>query len=210
MRTAVNVVLVLAIQLGLLGYMIWDRMLILQAGVPVELSVEPVDPRSLFRGDYVILTYKISQLNTNTLEGDDTFERNDLVYVELVKGLEEWEAVALYQELPATPATDNQVFVKGRVHRAYLRSNVAAPVTDLGTDTPQIDRPDGESDQSGLELSIKYGVESYFVPEGEGRALEDARNEDRMSVLLAVAKNGTAAIKQLIVDGEVYHEEGLF
>lgn len=210
MRTAVNVILVLAIQLGLLGYMIWDRMSILQTGIPVELSVEPVDPRSLFRGDYVILTYKISQLNTASLEGDDAFERNDLVYVELVQRPEEWDAVALYQELPATAAADTQVFVKGRVHRAYPRSTVTAPVANDGTTDAQPEPPTEESNQAGLELSIKYGVESYFVQEGEGRTLEDARNEERMSVLLAVAKDGTAAIKQLIVDGEVYHEEGLF
>ena len=44
-----------------LGWMIWDRTSLLANGREVVLDVVPVDPRSLFRGDYVILGYDISR-----------------------------------------------------------------------------------------------------------------------------------------------------
>jgi uncharacterized membrane-anchored protein len=42
-------------QAAVLGWMIWDRTSLLANGREVVLEVIPVDPRSLFRGDYVIL-----------------------------------------------------------------------------------------------------------------------------------------------------------
>ena len=201
MQTALKVIAVLAIQAALLVYMIWDRISIIRTGTEVELQVEPVDPRSLFRGDYVILTYGISQLNTAELEGDNDFGRNDRIFVELVKTISQWEAVALYKTLPAHEGMGKSVFIRGQIESAYqpLRQ------TPAGQENETADRPQLE----GVDLSIAYGVESYFVPEGEGRQLEDIRDDRKMSVVLAVRADGTAAIKKLIVDGELYHEEGL-
>ncbi len=54
----------------------------LQTGDEILLKTQPVDPRDLFRGDYVILRYDISTINTGTLtyQGSD-FKENDKVYV---------------------------------------------------------------------------------------------------------------------------------
>lgn len=54
----------------------------LQTGEEVLLKTRPVDPRDLFRGDYVILSYEISRLDLKTLESDTAeFEENDKVYI---------------------------------------------------------------------------------------------------------------------------------
>ena len=50
-------------QAAVLGWMIWDRASLLANGREVVLEVIPVDPRSLFRGDYVILGYDISRFD---------------------------------------------------------------------------------------------------------------------------------------------------
>ncbi len=197
MSTLLKIAIVFAIQACLLGYMIWDRVSLLKTGTEVELQVEPVDPRSLFRGDYVILTYGISRLDTAKLEGDDDFGRNDTVFVELVKASNQWEAVALFKTLPSTGNASSSIIIRGRIESAYKRA-------------PQRRTTEEAETPEGIELSVDYGVESYFVPEGEGRELEDARDDRKMSVVLAVRQDGRAAIKKLIVDGEVYHEEGLF
>lgn len=56
----------------------------LKTGEEVLLKTRPVDPRDLFRGDYVILTYEISTLDANTLQKDVTeFKQDDKVYVSL-------------------------------------------------------------------------------------------------------------------------------
>ena len=46
------------------------------------------------------------------------------------------------------------------------------------------------------------------MPEGEGRDLEKARNAERMSVVLAVRDDGTAAIKRLLIDAEFSTKKG--
>lgn len=54
----------------------------IQTGDEILLKTRPVDPRDLFRGDYVILRYDISTVNTDTLsyKGSD-FKEEDKVYV---------------------------------------------------------------------------------------------------------------------------------
>ena len=60
------------------------------------------------------------------------------------------------------------------------------------------------------KLSIRYNLESYFVPEGEGRKLEDVRNKGKLSVVAAVLPSGRAAIKRLLIDGQPVYEEPWF
>jgi len=57
------------------------------------------------------------------------------------------------------------------------------------------------------KLTIRYGLESYFVPEGEGRKLEQARNQQKLRVVAAVLPSGRAAIKRLLLDGQPVYEE---
>jgi uncharacterized membrane-anchored protein len=57
------------------------------------------------------------------------------------------------------------------------------------------------------KLAIQYGLESYFVPEGEGKKLEQARNQQKLRVVAAVLPSGRAAIKRLLLDGQPVYEE---
>jgi len=57
---------------------------------------------------------------------------------------------------------------------------------------------------------VRYGIESYFVPEGQGKRLEVLAREKRMAALIAVDAKGNAAIKGLIVDRALQYEEPLF
>ena len=54
----------------------------LQTGDEILLKTQPVDPRDLFRGDYVILRYDISTISTDSLsyQGSD-FKEDDKIYV---------------------------------------------------------------------------------------------------------------------------------
>ncbi|MBY9051603.1 GDYXXLXY domain-containing protein, partial [Pseudomonas fluorescens] len=60
------------------------------------------------------------------------------------------------------------------------------------------------------KLTIKYGLESYFVPEGEGKTLEQARNQQKLLVVASVLPSGRAAIKRLLLDGKPVYEEPLY
>ena len=69
------------LQAALLGWMIADRALLLARGTEIRLTAVPVDPRDLFRGDYVVLSYPISRLRADRLEGADEFSVGQTVYV---------------------------------------------------------------------------------------------------------------------------------
>lgn len=47
----------LVIVLGTANYMIWQRQQVVDNGQPVLLQLQPVDPRSMMQGDYMVLRY---------------------------------------------------------------------------------------------------------------------------------------------------------
>lgn len=183
-----------------LGAMIWDRVSLLRSPTVVTLETEPIDPRDLFRGDYVILNYAISNLPLETLEGEDEFESGNPVYVELKREGDVWKPIAVWRT-NREPAPGNAI-IRGRV--GYIVQNMVV------TDTSEDGGPERRPCTDCSNAFITYGIESYFVAEGEGRELEDSRNAGRITVDVALGKDGTPAIKQLRLDGEPVYEEPLF
>ena len=172
------------VQCALLIVMVTDRTQILREGREVTLQTRPLDPRDLLRGDYVTLGYDISQLPAGALAGQLSTERNPVVFVKLAP-----DANGLYQAISVHAApvavTAPEVLIRGRVN--YGASCTGRVFCD--------------------RLSIRYGLESYFVPEGEGKKLEQARNEQKLRVVAVVLPSGRAAIKRLLLDGEPVYEE---
>ncbi|ABS64267.1 conserved hypothetical protein [Parvibaculum lavamentivorans DS-1] len=180
-----------------LAVMVWDRVSLLRSESVVTLKTEPVDPRDLFRGDYVILNYEISRLRLDTLEGDDGFAQGDTIHVELAPAGDLWQPVAAWRD-HREPAAGNEI-IRGRVSWVIDARPVASPAD--GEEMPCLD--------CGT-ATIAYGIESYFVPEGEGRSLEDQRNAGNLTVDVALGRDGEGAIKRLRLEGEPVYEEPLF
>ena len=177
------------IQIALLGAMVADRAQILRGGTEVKLLTRPIDPRDLLRGDYVVLGYDISQVPSGALFKQPSASRNPVVYVKLAPkpdGL--YEAVSVHTT--AVPVSSPEVLIRGRV--TYGAGCV----------------PDGLSFCD--KLQIRYNLEKYFVPQGEGKKLEDARNQRKLTVVAAVMPSGRAAIKRLLLDGQPVYEEPWF
>lgn len=172
------------LQCAILVLMVADRVRILREGREVTLQTRPVDPRDLLRGDYVVLGYDISQVAAGALAGQPTAERNPVMFVKLApdaNGL--YQAVSVHAE-PVT-VTAPEVLIRGRI--VYSCGSTSRTFCDT--------------------LQIRYGLESYFVPEGEGKKLEQARNQQKLRVVAAVLPSGRAAIKRLPLDGEPVYEE---
>ena len=55
-------------------------------------------------------------------------------------------------------------------------------------------------------VAVRYGLESYFVPEGEGKKIE-LTPKAQLEVVAAVAPSGQAAIKRLLIDGKPVYDE---
>jgi uncharacterized membrane-anchored protein len=96
----------------LLGFLAFKEYTVL-TGDTVVLEVGPVDPTDPFRGDYVNLRFDVSRLSTSALGGDDDFDWDDTVYVELVQDGRYWRAVAVYHERHRE--RDDSVLLKGKV-----------------------------------------------------------------------------------------------
>ena len=98
-----------AAQVLLLMGLIADREYVLRTGTDVVLQTVPIDPRSLFQGDYAILDYRISRLPHDT-----RFPVGRTLYVTLVQRDDVWEGLN-----PATgkPSDSDVVFIKGTVDR---------------------------------------------------------------------------------------------
>jgi uncharacterized membrane-anchored protein len=183
--TVLRILLVALVQTIALGYMIMDRQAVLNASRVVTLKVTPIDPRDPLRGEFVILSYDISRLKTDALDGDDTFKTADTIYVTLQNNGEDWAAVAVGHRPVARPGG---VVLKGTVN--YVNEFTA----DAKTVT---------------ELNIAYGIESYFVPQGMGREIEDERQKGDLSADIAIDQNGRAAIKAMRRKGQVFYVEGI-
>jgi uncharacterized membrane-anchored protein len=177
------------IQFALLGLMVADRVEILREGVEVTLQARPVDPRDVLRGDYVTLNYDISSLPAGPLKDQPAGTRNPTVFVELAPNSDGiYEAISVHAD--AVAVNSPEVVIRGRV--AYGAS--CGLTRGLFCD----------------RLQIRYNLESYFVPEGEGRKLEQARDQRKLMVVAAVAPSGRAAIKRLVVGGEPAYDEPWF
>ena len=79
-------------------------------GTSVQLALEPVDPRSLFRGNYARLNYSISSLEGEEIVGDERWWKGQVVYVSLAAEDGLHKAVAVSPDPPA-----EGLFIRGRV-----------------------------------------------------------------------------------------------
>jgi uncharacterized membrane-anchored protein len=179
------------VQVALLPLMIVDRVQILREGTEVTLQTRPVDPRDLLRGDYVVLSYDISQLPAGSLLNQPTGTRNPMVFVKLAPNRDGlYEAVSVHAD--AVAVASPEVLIRGRVTISYGAACDFTGRTFCDT------------------LRVRYNLESYFVPQGEGRKLEQDRNQRKLTVVAAVLPSGRAAIKRLLVDGQPIYEEPWF
>ena len=175
-----------AVQIGFLGSMIVGRANILRGGAEIRLAVQPVDPRDLLRGDYVVLGYPISRIERSMVVGTSGGElKGRWLYVRLARGEESsFEPVsAALDEPPAEMRLENQIDLRGII----------------------ASEPD-----AGEPIQVTYGIERYYVPEGEGRAIEEAMRQDRFEIVAAVDTAGSAQIKALLHDGRPIYREPLF
>ncbi len=204
MILALRIAIIVLVQCLFLVSMIYGRVQILREGTPILLETRPIDPRSLFRGNYIRLNYTISALDVSHLEGDNDFERWDTVYVAVEQRNKTWAATGIYHDWPRIIGS-NQVILKGTVRNVYNKPRPCPP-EDWACDMSQ--------QPSFREVAVTYGIESYFVPEGEGRKIEQAillpKGPARVWIKVAVAADGTAAIAGLLLDGQELYRERLF
>ncbi len=143
-------------------------------GETILLQVEPVDPRDLFRGDYVALSYAINRVPPEGIEGiarsaDDYGQRREpeerTVYVSLAPEADgkHWHGTKVSVHRPASGK-----FISG-LYRCY---------------------PYGPG-------RLEFGIETFYVPEGTGHRYEDAARQRHLTAEIALAPWGQAKLRGL-------------
>ena len=180
-----SAILVALLQSAVLLYVVMSRAAVLRNGAEVVLETAPVDPRDLLRGDYVILNYRIGEIATSSIVGAwPQAGRRQPIHVRLVLGRDGFWTVQ-EASFEALPADDRSVVLRGLVDRVP-----ASPYPET--------------------LSVRYGIERFYVPEGEGRAIEAARNDGKVRIAARVSANGTAHIHALLQYGKPLYVEPLY
>jgi uncharacterized membrane-anchored protein len=195
MKLWLKISLLAAAQVVVLAAMVADKQWTLNTGTQVVLQTEPVDPRSLFMGDYARLGYAIGRLRLDGDEGiggDKDFARRDTVWVALRPDPAGAKAVSVHRTRAAVPA--DLLALKGEV--TYVSDH-------------DWDRAANKS-VSRRTLQVRYGIEQYYVQEGTGRQIERPQGGEKVSILAAVDSRGKAGIAAVLLDGQVRYRETLF
>jgi uncharacterized membrane-anchored protein len=174
---------------GLILAMVVERASILRNGATIRLATTPVDPRDLFRGDYVVLSYEIGEINLTRIgAATDTLLKGRVHVGVRAAANGKAEVVKLVRD--GQPREPNLIWLKATAFGTY--------------DCPIRDR--GNCDQGDTMTRVTYGLESYFVPQGEGLKIETTESS-RVEIIAAVAASGTSAIKSLLIDGKPVYDE---
>ncbi len=195
MNLWLKIMLLVLAQVAALAAMIADKQWTLNTGTPTVLQTEPVDPRSLFMGDYARLAYTISRLNLDgetALGGDKDFQRHDTVWVALKSDPDGAKAVSVHHQRSAI--APGLLALKGEVQ--YLNDN-------------EWDRTTNKSVKQRT-LHVRYGIEQYYVQEGTGRQVERPQGGEKVAILVAIDARGKAGILAVLFDGSERYRETLF
>ncbi|MBP2487226.1 GDYXXLXY domain-containing protein [Rhizobium leguminosarum] len=180
-----SAIIVAGLQTLILGTIIQSRASILSNGAEVLLKTAPVDPRDFLRGDYVVLNYDISSVPVQTVSGGIPAEVGERVLWVRLKKQEDgfWTVTeSSFHELPPQPET---VILRSL---PFYSGALAA----------------------GDNMRVEYGIERYYVPEGKGKPIEEARNDGNVAISVRVSAAGSAQIRSLLVDGKPVYDEPLY
>lgn len=189
-RLLLAAVLLAVAQIAFLSWMIAGRAAVLRDGQEVLLKVEPIDPRDLLRGDYVRLGYEIRNVPVKLVENapsDEFVTEEGPVFVRLGKDPDGyWRVRSASLGAPsARMAMPGEVDMRGSISGGWT----------LGPDA---------------SFTVQYGIDRYYVPEGDGRAIETDMRERPFGILAAVGSDGVPQIKALMDGGVKLYEEPLY
>lgn len=189
-KLIVSALVLALVQIGFLSWIISGRAAILRNGREVLLKVEPVDPRDLLRGDYVSLNNNISRIPVKLIANvpQGAFSTDDgSITVRLKKGADGyWQPTAAWFGNAPAPAGADEADIAGHVAAGW---DLRSPDTTIAPD---------------------YGINRFYVPEGEGMAIQDDMRVRPFGIKLALAADGTAQIKALMDGDKTLFEEPLY
>ncbi|MCY6484137.1 GDYXXLXY domain-containing protein [Clostridium aestuarii] len=152
-------------------------------GEEILIKIKPLDPRDLFRGDYVQLNYEINDIDSEKLDkeilklkGENEYYpfealKENKLYVSLKKNVKSYEVDKVTLKKPK-----EGVFLKGKYEYSLWHNN-------------KKDKLDG--------IRVKYTLDKYFVPENTGEELEEKARKGEVFAKIKVYK-GYSYLKEIV------------
>jgi uncharacterized membrane-anchored protein len=162
--------LVIAFQIAVLAAEYLGAAYPLWTGEEIRLKTVPVDPRSLFMGNYARLRYEISSVELKEPGEKKGMRQGEFVYVKLKpgpKGLFVFDGVRF--EPPGSGP-----FIRGRLQAPRWR-------------------------ESGAKYDVVYGIEAYFASGKKALALEKELRNGGVATIM-VSRSGKAALKDVTAE----------
>jgi len=172
----------LAFQLLVIFAIMLFKVSVLKGGDDILLTIRPVDPRDILRGDFVTFQYDINEINSSDFNYSP-LRNGDTVYVPLRREEKFWRASCCVIKVKP---------VKGRT--VYLKGRIASGGDQAGGNTDSFRKP------SARMIRVVYGIEDYFIPEGSGSA--PGQRFDNAYARVTVDESGRAVLKKIYIDGE--------
>lgn len=157
-----------ALQVGVLAAEYLNSIYPLWTGQEIRLKTVPVDPRSMFRGNYVRLNYEISTINIPQQVDLAAPRQGEVVYVKLQPGDDD-----LYISAGASFSKPKAgLYIRGRIQQTGW-------------------------DRSTQPYHARYGIEAFFAPREKALELEQQLRDGGIAVVM-LADNGKAMLKDVI------------
>ena len=171
------IILVLALQAAWLLGMVATQEYALAHGKAILLETQPVDPRDLLSGDYLMLRYKISDVPTNLFLPP---VKKDLpygtkIFVALAPGTNEFYIVSRASTNALAPSSGAEVLLSGKSTYAWWNTTNS--------------------------IHVEYAIERYYVAEGTGNP-----PRGKLTARAIVPASGHAKLQQVFLDGKPYEQ----
>ena len=142
----------------------------LWTGKEVRLKTTPVDPRSLFRGNYAVLNYDISRVSLDNMEDALLRRSGEIIYVKLKpaeNNLHVFDGASFSKP-------DSGLYIRGRIKSGGWSKN-------------------------SQPYPVRYGIEAFFAPKEKALDLEKRLRDGGVAVVM-LANSGKAALKDVIAE----------
>lgn len=187
-RALAGAVVCVAILAGMMVGHAWP----LWTGQDVLLRVRPIDPRDLFRGEFVRLELPATGLR---LASSAAASRDAVT----VRPLGAW----------TKPDALSNRSISGRGRTVYVQLERPAdaaehqPVSISDELVPNAVNLRGRIRWTSEEaIRLDYGLDAFYMREGRAKPVEDAMRDGRLvQIHVAIAASGRARIRELFVDG---------
>lgn len=195
MRRGLTLLLVL-IQFLVLAYMAGNREFIVRTGEIVYLRTAPIDPRDIFRGDFVRLAYEISTPRASQMELDESSKRKGRRVYATLSPINE-DLYGLDRLTDFEP--EEGLFIRGRIVNNYPSSRVEVR---YGIEQLFVEQGKGLDieERRGTRRTLQIPIEVSVALSGGGIGAIKGYRWSRLGIQIEVSPRRVERISSSILD----------